>query len=218
MGLTPYGEENDTGKSMATQGLSLGESIRTHQFWFVFLMLFSYGFCTNSVNIHIVPNAIKLGFSATVAAAILAAIGGLQIAGRIGLGLAADKTGNRRIFIMGFSISALLLFWLPFINTTWGFFLFAVLFGFVQGGIASSQAPIVARLFGIKSHGLLFGCCGSGFTIGAAVGPYITGYLFDNYDNYTAAFLLIGIICLIALFLTLLLRPVRGSAYGTNRL
>jgi MFS family permease len=211
MGLAPYGENiNEKEPPRPIQGLSLSGAIRTYQFWFVFLLLFIYGFCANSVNIHIVPNAIKLGISATVAAAVLATIGGLQIAGRIGLGLAADKVGNRKIFLLGFTLFALLTFWLPSIYLTWSFFVFAIIFGLAQGGIASSQTPLVARLFGVKSLGLLFGCCGSGFTLGAAAGPFVTGYLFDLTGNYTMPFLIVAVLNILAILLTFLLRPVKN--------
>jgi MFS family permease len=156
VGMVPYGNENNTSSDQNPNvtGHSLKEALRTYQFWFVFFMLFSYGFCTNSINIHIVPDVIKMGISATIGATILATIGGLQIAGRIGMGLAADRIGNKSIFIMGFSIATLLLFWLPSINEAWVFFIFAVIFGFTQGGSLSlsansSQAfwPKIARPF-----------------------------------------------------------------------
>jgi MFS family permease len=213
IGLTPYGENiNEKDAQKPVRGLSLSGAVRTYQFWFVFLLLFIYGFCANSVNIHIVPNAIKLGISATVAATVLATIGGLQIVGRIGLGLAADKVGNRKIFLLGFILFALLTFWLPSINLTWLFFVFAIIFGLAQGGIASSQTPLVAGLFGVKYLGLLFGCCGSGFTLGAALGPFVTGYLFDLTGNYTMAFLIVAILNIVAILLTFLLRPVENTS------
>ncbi len=192
-------------------GLSLKEAVHSYQFWFVFILLFSYGFCSSAVNIHIVPDALRSGISATTAATILATIGGLQIVGRIGLGLAADKVGNRIMFIFGFAVFAALSFWLPGIRTTWSFFVFAVVFGIAQGGMASSQSPLTAGLFGLKSLGLLFGCVGFGFTLGAALGPYITGRVVDASDSYRTAFLICTFISLAALVLAFILKPLKNS-------
>jgi MFS family permease len=213
LGLAPDGKKIQTqqGSQIPIPGLSLKEAIHSYQFWSVFVLLFSYGFCSNAVNIHIVPDALKLGISATTAATILAAIGGLQIVGRIGLGLAADKVGNRVMFISGFILFAGLTFWLPSIKATWVLFVFAVIFGFAQGGMASSQSPITAGLFGVKSLGLLFGCVGSGFTLGAALGPYVTGRVVDASGSYQIAFLICGIIALIALSVALFLKPLKNS-------
>jgi MFS family permease len=213
MGLAPYGENliSNRDNKIQVTGYSIKEAVRSYQFWFVFVLLFSYGFCSNAVSIHIVPDALKLGISASTAAAILATIGGLQIVGRIGLGLAADKVGNRIMFILGFMLFAALTFWLPSIKATWAFFVFAVIFGFAQGGMASSQSPITAGLFGVKSLGLLFGCVGFGFTLGAALGPYFTGRVVDTSGSYQIAFIICAVISLFALVLAFLLKPLKNS-------
>jgi MFS family permease len=213
LGLAPYGEDiqKQKGNKTTVAGLSFKEAVQSYQFWSVFILLFSYGFCSNAVSIHIVPEAIKLGISATLAATILATIGGLQIAGRIGLGLAADRVGNRIMFIFGFIVFAGLTFWLPSIKATWALFVFAVLFGFAQGGMASSQSPITAGLFGVKSLGLLFGCVGFGFTLGAALGPYVTGRVVDASGSYQIAFIICAVISLIALTVAFLLKPLKNS-------
>jgi MFS family permease len=200
----------ENGSPISVAGSSFKEAIHSYQFWFVFILLFSYGFCANAVGIHIVPDALKSGISATTAATVLATMGGLQIVGRIGLGLAADKVGNRIMFILGFITFAILTFWLPGIKTVQPLFVFAAVFGFAQGGIASSQSPITAGLFGLKSLGLLFGCVGFGFTLGAALGPYVTGRV--------VAFLICAVISLIALVLALLLKPLKNSPARKIRL
>jgi MFS family permease len=210
IGLVPFGEDAAQ-RSVKTglQGLSLGEAVRTYQFWSVFFLLFAYGFSANSVNIHIVPDALKLGITATVGASILATIGLLQIAGRIGLGLVADRVGNRLIFLFGFAAFALLTLWLPSVSLTWAFFIFAAFFGLAQGGMATSQSPLVASLFGVRSLGLIFGSCGFGFTLGAALGPYLTGHIFDLSGSYKWAFIIVAILNVLAFLVALGLRPVK---------
>jgi MFS family permease len=219
MGLVAYGEEKtDRKEPLQLQGLSLKEAVHTSQFWSVFVALLAYGFCANSVNVHIVPDALKLGISATVGASIIATIGGLQIAGRIGLGLAADKVGNKKMFLLGFGLFTLLTFWLPTIGLTWAFFVFAVIFGLAQGGIASSQSPMVAGLFGVKSLGLLFGCCGFGFTLGAALGPFVTGAIYDLLGSYNLAFLPAAVISFLALIVTLGLKPLKNAVWVAKQI
>jgi MFS family permease len=212
IGILPYGEDTNTknNRIVPVHSVSFGEAIRSCQFWFVFIMLFSYGYCTNSVSIHLVPDLVNLGTSSTVSANVLAMIGGSQIVGRVGLGMAADKTGNKFMFILGFALFALLVFWLPGLQSMWSFFVFAAFFGIAQGGMASSQSPLVASLFGLKSLGLLFGCCGFGFTIGAALGPYITGHIRDISGNYQMAFLICTAVSLIALIISIALRPLKN--------
>jgi MFS family permease len=112
----------------------------------------------------------------------------------------------------------LLTIWLPAIGLTWAFFVFAVIFGLAQGGIASSQSPMVAGLFGVKSLGLLFGCCGFGFTLGAALGPFVTGAIYDLLGSYNLAFLPAAIISFIALIVTLRLKPIKNGVWAANQI
>jgi MFS family permease len=62
-------------------------------------------------------------------------------------------------------------------------------FGIAYGGSAVSHSPIVALLFGLRAHGLIFGICGVGVAIGGAIGPLLTGYVFDVTESYRLAFL-----------------------------
>lgn len=83
------------------------------------------------------------------------------------------------------------------------------IFGFNHGGNATAQAPLVARIFGLKAHGSIFGAVAFGFTLGGAVGPLVTGYIFDKTQSYSPAFILCGIIAIVGLALTSVLRPTQ---------
>ncbi len=210
MGLVPLGEEKGA-RTAPAAGFSFREAIGTQQFWFIFWMIFWFGFYSTSINVHIVPDAIDQGMSPELAAYILPVSGAWLIIGRIVLGTTADKFGNKRVFILGYILSSLALFWIAFSSALWAFFLFAAIIGFSQGGIGTSQSPMVASLFGLKSHGLTFGLVGFGFTIGAAVGPFATGFLFDLTGSYNIALIVCGITSVIALIITLLIRPIGDS-------
>jgi OFA family oxalate/formate antiporter-like MFS transporter len=91
----------------------------------------------------------------------------------------------------------------------WGLYLFAIIFGFAFGGCGASESPLVAGLFGLKSHGLILGVITFGFCMGAAVGPFLAGYIFDVADSYQVAFLVCAATSVIGLILTLLLHPLK---------
>ena len=90
-------------------------------------------------------------------------------------------------------------------------YLCAAISGFAFGGMGTAESPLAAGLFGLSSHGLIFGVAGFGFTIGAAVGPFVTGYVFDLARSYQMAFLICAAFGVFGLLLSALLRP-------TNRL
>ena len=104
----------------------------------------------------------------------------------------------------------ILLLLLP-ITKAWmiGLFVFVLACGAGGGTVVS---PMFAELFGMKSHGLIIGFGGliSGF--GAAFGPVVAGYIFDNSGNYQLAFILCGASVAASLALATFLRPMNIQA------
>jgi MFS family permease len=206
----PYGENEGEKPEfvLETHPFSLRDAVHTQQFWLTSGMFFCLGFCVYTVMTHIVLHAIGLGISPITAANILATIGGLSIIGRLVLGSAGDRFGNRQVFIIGFILMAAALFWLVPAKEVWGLYLFAVVFGFAFG-CATSESPLVAELFGLSSHGLILGVINCiGFTFGAAVGPLIAGHIFDTTNSYHLAFIVTAATGIVGLILTVLLTPM----------
>jgi MFS family permease len=211
VGQLPYGEDEgrQPGLKSGAEALCLKEAVCTAQFWLVFTMFIWYGFCIMAVVVHIVPHAIDLGISAVSAANILACIHGTTIMGTFGLGSVADRIGNRWMFIICLFIMSGASFWLVLVREMWMLYLFASVFGLVLGGMAASESPLIARLFGLSSHGLIFGVIGFGFTIGAGAGTLVTGYIFDITGSYQVAFPVCAACGVISLILTAILRPTK---------
>ncbi len=156
------------------------------------------------------PHAIELGVSDVRAANILAVNGGAGILGNFVLGgIVADKIGNRKAFILGFAMMAAALFWLVPIRGEWMLYLFAVVFGLAMSTMGPSESPLVARLYGLSSHGLIYGVLGIGFTAGGAVGPVVTGYIFDLIGSYQLAFLTCAAFAIAGIVLAVMLRPTK---------
>ncbi len=161
--------------------------------------------------VHIVPHAIELGISSINAANILATIGGASIVSRLVLGSVADRIGNRQTVIISFILMSAALFWIIPVTELWMLYLFAATIGFATGGIGPSESPIVAALFGLRSHGLIFGVIDFGFGIGGAIGPFLAGYIFDVAGSYQVAFVVSAAIGVVGLILATVLRPIRGA-------
>jgi MFS family permease len=191
------------------EGLSLRETLHSPRFWVFFPTGFCYGYCVFAIMVHMVPHAIELKISAIKAAYILATIGGLSILGKVLLGKAGDIIGSRYTLMLGFILICVALIWLLPAKTAWMLFVFGGCFGFALGGIAVSHSPLIAELFGLRSHGLIFGVLNIGVMTGAATGPLLTGYIFDVTNSYQTAFLLCAVISFIGIILTVFLRIMK---------
>ena len=103
------------------------------------------------------------------------------------------------------------LIWLVTAQTAWMLFWIAGIFGFAFGGCAVSHSPLVAELFGLRSHGLIFGVFGISVGVGSAIGPLLTGYLFDMNKTYQVAFLVCAAISFSGIILTAFLKIDKKS-------
>ena len=193
------------------KAFSLREAVVTKQFWIVFGMFFVTGYCIFAIMVHIAPHAIELGVSSTGAARILATIGGLSIIGKVLIGRVSDSIGSRQTYLMGLILLSIAIFWLVPTKMMWSLYAFAGIFGIAYGGCVASQSPLVASLFGLVSHGMILGGIGIGFTWGGAMGPFLTGYLFDVNGTYQLAFLICAGVSTGGVILTAVLRPMKGK-------
>ena len=209
VGQLPYGQEEEKvkGTNPASIGLSLKEAIRTRSFWIFALAMASFGFCLFVIMVHIVPYATDIGISATKAASILAVIGASGIVGRVSFGGLSDRLGNKRTFIICFVLVAITLILLMIAKELWLFYLFAAVFGLAYGGWATVMAPLVADLFGLRSHGVILGSATFGATIGGAIGPIVAGSIFDVTGSYQLAFIISIILSIIGLVAATSLKP-----------
>ena len=101
------------------------------------------------------------------------------------------------------------LFWLVPAEQLWALYLFAGVFGFAQGGMGAIGSPLLADLFGLTSHGLIFGVVNIGHTTGAALGPLVSGHIFDITGSYQIAFLLCAALSMVGMILVVFLKTGR---------
>ena len=214
-GQLPYGGNEGGEKTSAfeTNSFSLKLAVQTTQFRLVFVMFFSIGFSIFSVTVHIVPHAIEMGISAVSAANILAVMSGMSIIGTYVLGGVGDRMGNRWIYIIGCIMMSAALFWLVPAKEVWMLYLFGVVNGFALG-MGVGESPLIAELFGLSSHGLILGVAHLGFTIGGAVGPVVTGHIFDITGGYQPAFLVSAVFCVFSTILVSIIRPTKKLGAG----
>jgi MFS family permease len=212
VGQIPYGQNqiDPKGLNSRLEGLSLKEVLYSRRFWLFFLLCFCYGYCVFAIMVHIVPHAIELKISALRAANIIATIGGLSIFGRVLLGRVSDIIGNKYILMFGFILTSTALVALIPASKAWMLFLSGGIFGFGFGGLAVSQSPLIAEMFGLKSHGLIFGVSSISVMTGGALGPLLTGYIFDVTNSYQMAFLLCAAVSLAGILFSVLLKTKKS--------
>jgi OFA family oxalate/formate antiporter-like MFS transporter len=197
MGLLPYGAESNGGKIGGSNlveggtpptGFSLSHAFQTRNFWCIGFSWLLFSLCSFTVFTHIVPHGTDVGIPAMEAATILSLIGVMNIPGRLLMGRISDSVGRKvtastcALFLAGTII------WLIYSKNLWMFYLFAVVFGFFFGGFDASTTAMIGDIFGLRSIGIIMGTFSAGWGLGAAMGPFIGGLVYDISNNYSVAF------------------------------
>lgn len=213
IGQLPYGADEVKAESSRVNhsGFSLGEAIHTIQLWLLCGISFCLWLSVGTAMVHIVIHATGLGISAASATSILAFMGGTSIAGRAIMGGIGDRIGNKSALILSFTIMSVSFFWLIVAQELWMLYIFGIIFGFSYGALSPLVSPTVAELFGLSSHGAIFGVTFLWGAIGEAIGPVVAGGIFDITFSYQLAFLLCAAISIIGVILSSLLKPTDGK-------
>ncbi len=208
MGLLPYGtsEVKEGSSRSGAKGFSLGQAIQTRQFWMLFVVLLGFGLYLQIIMVHIVPHAIDLGVSPAIAAGILAAYGGVNTGGMLVGGSISDKIGTKLTLITLLALTLVASLLLLVAESSWMLYLFAVIYGFAQGGLLVLASLIVAELFGLSSHGAILGSVFFAITIGGSVGAYLAGYIFDVTGSYQLAWPICSMLTVVGIISALLLK------------
>jgi MFS family permease len=204
-GLEPDGHSARSGTTMEDRrtaaGFTAGESIRMPAFWLMIGLFAMVGIITAAIIAHLIPLMIDRGASPAQAATAQSLLGISLIFGRVLAGYLMDRFFAPRValaFLLG-PLAGLALLALGVSGTH--VFLASILVGLATGAEFDVMSYLTSRFFGLRSFGQLYGYFFSVFQLGAAFGPILMGFTFDQTGEYTGAlWALVGATALACLF------------------
>ncbi|MCL3819936.1 OFA family MFS transporter [Aeromicrobium wangtongii] len=224
----PAGFDPASVKSKAlvtTENVSAANSIRTRQFWLLWIVLF----CNVTAGIGILEQAAPMiqdffrdGSTSTVSAASAAGFVGLlslfNLSGRFIWSSTSDVVGRKNIYVGYLGLGMVLYAFLAFQGST-STILFALLAGviisFYGGGFATAPAYL-RDLFGTYQVGAIHGRLLTAWAAAGVAGPLIVNGFLDaqgepgklNAGDYRPALLTMVAILAVGFVANLLIRPV----------
>jgi len=190
-------------------GLSLWQALRTRSFWLFCFSHLLMGICMLLVVTHIVPHVTDIGFSPVQAATVFSLIGGTMVAGTVLMGFLSDRIGRRKTAVICALVQAATMVWLIWANGLWMLYLFALVYGFFNGGLGATLTALIGDTLGLKNIGKVLGMLEIGWGIGSALGPVIGGLIFDMSNSYAVAFVIAAtVMFLVALLIALVRREI----------
>lgn len=178
--------------------------MKTTRFWSLLLFPALMVFGVYIVIVHHVKYLVDLGVDRTWAASLFAVTGALSAVFRIFWGWLSDRIGREMTLTLGgFSFSLGILSLILFQKNPSPFLLslFAFFFGAGWGSTAPMFMSIAGDLYRGRHFGLIYGLLEGMIGIGAAVGSWLAGYLFDQTQSYLGAFSLAILSCVISVLL-----------------
>lgn len=182
-----------TPPSMSSGDWTLRKAMSTPHFWLLFLVYLFTGLGSFFVSLHQLAFAADMGFDPLYAASVIGTGSFLSVPGTIFTGTISDYVGRERSGILAYAISIIGVIAALFISSAdqaWLLWVHACFFGLTWGARGPLITAKAADLFQGRELGAILGVITIGTGVGAAVGAWASGLIFDLFGSYRLAFLL----------------------------
>ena len=189
---------------------TLGEALRTWQWWALWLLLFlntSAGISVISQESPLFQQLAKV--SAVAAAGMVGVVSIGNALGRVFWAWASDSISRRATFMVMFLAQAVLFWTLPSISSAAAVTLVAFVILMCYGGGFGTMPAFVADYFGSKNVGPIYGLMLTAWGFASAFGPLLIAYMQQASGVYRGALDVIAGIMAVSVVLPLIVSPPR---------
>jgi len=179
-----------TGRSGVSNGSTVREALGDRRLWLLVMAWMLLGFNQMMMSIHLVSYVKDRGVDLERASLALTILGTGTIAGRILVGMAADRIGTKPMFWLCLSVQVAMLLWIiagPSLSMLNGLLFWL---GLAAAGSDTTLVKGAVETFGVRAIGAVMGVLSLGWRCGAALGPTAAGFIYDATGTYVLAFVL----------------------------
>ena len=174
--------EHESGQSIAA---ALAEATQHRGFWLLTGSFFVCGFQTIFVMTHLPAYLVDKGLTAGQGMTALAVVGLFNVFGSYGCGVLGGRYSKRLLLTWIYVIRALAItVFIAAPLTAAGTYLFAAVLGLTWLGTVPLTNSLVGQIFGVKYLSTLFSIAFLGHQLGAFVGAWAGGAVFDATGSY----------------------------------
>ena len=201
---------SSSGGQPQSVGAALREAFAYPSFRFLMAGYFVCGFHLLFIGVHM-PSYLKdKGLDPSVATTALALIGLFNVFGTYGAGLLGERMAKRHILAGIYALRSLaIVAFLVTPLTPWSVYVFASAMGLLWLSTVPTTNALIAQIFGLRYMSMLGGFVFLSHQIGAFMGAWLGGRLFDLTGSYT---LMWWLSVALGLFAAVMNLPVRETA------
>jgi MFS transporter, OFA family, oxalate/formate antiporter len=209
-GWTPVASE-----SVQKRSYTLGEALRTWQWYALWALLFLNVTAGISIISQAAPMASEItGVNATMAAGVVGIISIANGAGRFVWAWLSDFVGRRWVFLAMFLLQAVMFFVMPWVTQFGLFTLLAFLILLCYGGGFGTMPAFTADYFGPRDVGSIYGLMLTAWGFSSVLGPLLIAYIREGTGHYGGALRIIAAIMLASSVLPLIVHPPSETRAG----
>jgi sugar phosphate permease len=224
LGLRPYGQASDAPLATPPAAMpplrALKMAAGTRAFWILAGTFFICGASTNGlIGTHLISACHDVGIPAVRSAQLLALMGIFDILGTTASGWLTDRYSARHLLFAYYSLRGLSLLFLPatLLEGGAGLGVFAVFYGLDWIATVPPTVKLTSEAFGRENTGVIYGWIGASHQLGASMAAFGAGAIRTELGEYRVAFLIAGVLCLIAGASFLAVGRVLGSELVRTR-
>ncbi len=209
-GWTPTAKQN---AQEHARSFTLGEALRTWQWWALWLLLF----LNTSAGISIISQEAPMFMEFAKVAAIVAAgmVGVVSIGnalGRVFWAWASDFLGRRWTFALMYLLQIALFWFLPSLHVVGVITAVSFVILMCYGGGFGTMPAFAADYFGPANVGSIYGLMLTAWGFASAFGPLLIAHMRQTSGNYTTGLHVIAGIMLLSVVVPLVVRPPAKTA------
>jgi sugar phosphate permease len=226
IGLAQYGDPRGPQPLTPPQGnpvtvafRALNDGVRSRDFWLIAGGYFVCGASTNGlIGTHLIPACVDHGLTEVVGAGLLAATGVFSFLGGTVSGWLSDRFDNRYMLFWYYGLRGLSLLYLPFAfdMSFYGLTLFSVFYGLDWIAGVPPTVRLLSGVVGPERTGIMVAWITVIHQVGGAAAAYLAGVLRISYGSYLQAFMVSGLLCLVAAVMVLFIGA--GGRHRNSRI
>jgi OFA family oxalate/formate antiporter-like MFS transporter len=192
---------------------TLGEALKTWQWYALWLLLFLNTFAGISIISQEAPIFEELvGVSAVVAAGMVGVASIGNAFGRVFWAWISDVLTRRATFFIMFVVQVVLFWFLPNVAIVSLMTILTFIVLMCYGGGFGTMPAFAADYFGSKNVGPIYGLMLTAWGVASAVGPLLIAYMRETTGSYRGALHVIAVVMAVSALLPILVsRPQTGS-------
>jgi sugar phosphate permease len=213
VGLRPYGDNSAIRPHAAPEGnpvtvafRALATGVQSRDFWLIAGGYFVCGATTNGlIGTHLIPACVDHGLSEVAGAGLLATTGIFALVGGTLSGWLSDRWDNRLLLFAYYGLRGLSLLYLPFAfdMSIYGLPVFSMVYGLDWIASAPPTVRLLTGVVGAERIGIMVAWITVIHQIGSASAAYLAGVLRIAFGTYLEAFIISGILLIIAAIMVL---------------